>query len=35
MTGKCPRMAAGFAEDSGPIDLDAVFDRALDSFGRA
>lgn len=39
MTGKYPRMAAGFAEDSGPIDLDAVFDRALDrvldSFGRA
>ncbi|MFE9859344.1 TetR/AcrR family transcriptional regulator [Streptomyces sp. NPDC005780] len=39
MTGKYPRMAAGFAEDPGPIDLDAVFDRALarvlDSFGRA
>lgn len=38
MTGKYPRMAAGFAEDSGPIDLDAVFDRALarvlDSFDR-
>ncbi|MFD7861247.1 TetR/AcrR family transcriptional regulator [Streptomyces sp. NPDC059783] len=38
MTGKYPRMAAGFAEDPGPIDLDAVFDRALarvlDSFGR-
>ncbi|MEU1469692.1 TetR/AcrR family transcriptional regulator [Streptomyces sp. NPDC005761] len=37
MTGKYPRMAAGFAEDPGPIDLDAVFDRALarvlDSFG--
>ncbi|MFB6778507.1 TetR/AcrR family transcriptional regulator [Streptomyces sp. NPDC056352] len=30
MTGKYPRMAAGFAEDSGPIDLDGVFDRALD-----
>ncbi|MCM2415009.1 MULTISPECIES: TetR/AcrR family transcriptional regulator [unclassified Streptomyces] len=29
MTGKYPRMAAGFAEDSGPIDLDGVFDRAL------
>ncbi|MER6117487.1 TetR family transcriptional regulator [Streptomyces sp. A0642] len=39
MTGKYPRMAAGFAEDSGPIDLEGVFDRALnrvlDSFGRA
>ncbi|MFI6650615.1 TetR/AcrR family transcriptional regulator [Streptomyces sp. NPDC050529] len=39
MTGKYPRMAAGFAEDPGPIDLDAVFDRALarvlDSFGRS
>ncbi|WP_327711888.1 TetR/AcrR family transcriptional regulator [Streptomyces sp. NBC_00464] len=39
MTGKYPRMAAGFAEDLGPIDLDAVFDRALarvlDSFGRS
>ncbi|WP_406448589.1 TetR/AcrR family transcriptional regulator [Streptomyces sp. NBC_00876] len=38
MTGKYPRMAAGFAEDPGPIDLDAVFERALarvlDSFGR-
>ncbi|WP_406098409.1 TetR/AcrR family transcriptional regulator [Streptomyces sp. NBC_01013] len=38
MTGKYPRMAAGFAEDPGPIDLDGVFDRALarvlDSFGR-
>ncbi|MFF3394924.1 TetR/AcrR family transcriptional regulator [Streptomyces sp. NPDC002669] len=37
-TGKYPRMAAGFAEDSGPIDLEGVFDRALDrvlnSFGR-
>lgn len=29
-TGKYPRMAAGFAEDPGPIDLDRVFDRALD-----
>ncbi|MGW6208542.1 TetR/AcrR family transcriptional regulator [Streptomyces sp. NPDC055089] len=39
MTGKYPRMAAGFAEDPGPIDLDAVFDRALarvlDSFTSA
>ncbi|MBW5247703.1 TetR/AcrR family transcriptional regulator C-terminal domain-containing protein [Streptomyces sp. P01-B04] len=39
MTGKYPRMAAGFAEDPGPIDLDAVFDRALarvlDSFASA
>lgn len=38
MTGKYPRLAAGFAEDSGPIDLEGVFDRALgrvlDSFGR-
>ncbi|MER5276312.1 TetR/AcrR family transcriptional regulator [Streptomyces sp. NPDC002809] len=38
MTGKYPRMAAGFAEDPGPIDLDGVFDRALarvlDSFDR-
>ncbi|MGW2181386.1 TetR/AcrR family transcriptional regulator C-terminal domain-containing protein [Streptomyces sp. NPDC001732] len=37
-TGKYPRMAAGFAEDSGPIDLEGVFDRALarvlDSFDR-
>ncbi|MFF2963119.1 TetR/AcrR family transcriptional regulator [Streptomyces sp. NPDC057963] len=37
-TGKYPRMAAGFAEDPGPIDLDGVFDRALrrvlDSFDR-
>ncbi|MFE7618474.1 TetR/AcrR family transcriptional regulator C-terminal domain-containing protein [Streptomyces sp. NPDC057496] len=37
-TGKYPRMAAGFAEDPGPIDLEGVFDRALDrvldSFGR-
>lgn len=28
-TGQYPRMAAGFAEDPGPIDLDGVFDRAL------
>lgn len=31
-------MAAGFAEDPGPIDLEGVFDRALgrvlDSFDR-
>lgn len=27
--GEHPRMAAAFAEDSGPIDLDAGFDRAL------
>ncbi|MGW3654498.1 TetR/AcrR family transcriptional regulator [Streptomyces sp. NPDC005151] len=37
-TGKYPRMAAGFAEDPGPIDLDGVFNRALhrvlDSFDR-
>ena len=37
-TGRYPRMAAGFAEDPGPIDLDGVFDRALqrvlDSFDR-
>ncbi|MFE7465508.1 TetR/AcrR family transcriptional regulator [Streptomyces sp. NPDC057499] len=37
-TGKYPRMAAGFAEDPGPIDLDGVFERALrrvlDSFDR-
>ncbi|GAA3369454.1 TetR/AcrR family transcriptional regulator C-terminal domain-containing protein [Streptomyces sannanensis] len=37
-TGKYPRMAASFAEDAGPIDLDAFFDRALgrvlDSFAR-
>ncbi|MEU3655826.1 TetR/AcrR family transcriptional regulator [Streptomyces sp. NPDC032161] len=37
-TGKYPRMAAAFAEDPGPIDMDGVFDRALgrvlDSFGR-
>ncbi|MFF8714754.1 TetR/AcrR family transcriptional regulator [Streptomyces sp. NPDC015184] len=29
-TGKYPRMAAGFAEDPGPIDLEGIFDRALD-----
>ncbi|MDK0518628.1 TetR/AcrR family transcriptional regulator [Streptomyces sp. ML-6] len=29
-TGKYPRMAAAFAEDAGPIDLERVFDRALD-----
>ncbi|GGV81826.1 TetR family transcriptional regulator [Streptomyces gelaticus] len=38
VTGKYPRMAAGFAEDPGPIDLDGVFDRALsrvlESFDR-
>ncbi|MFD8965869.1 TetR/AcrR family transcriptional regulator [Streptomyces sp. NPDC059568] len=28
-SGRYPRLAAAFAEDSGPIDLDAVFDRAL------
>ncbi|MFI6052155.1 TetR/AcrR family transcriptional regulator C-terminal domain-containing protein [Streptomyces violascens] len=28
-TGRYPRLAAAFAEDSGPIDLDAVFERAL------
>ncbi|MFJ5723332.1 TetR/AcrR family transcriptional regulator [Streptomyces sp. NPDC093149] len=37
-TGKYPRIAAGFAEDPGPIDLDGVFDRmldrVLDSFDR-
>ncbi|GHB07235.1 MULTISPECIES: TetR/AcrR family transcriptional regulator [Streptomyces] len=37
-TGRYPRMAAGFAEDPGPIDLEGVFDRALgrvlDSFDR-
>lgn len=37
-TGKYPRMAAGFAEDPGPIDLEAVFERALarvlDGFDR-
>ncbi|MCW8219076.1 MULTISPECIES: TetR/AcrR family transcriptional regulator [Streptomyces] len=37
-TGRYPRMAAGFAEDPGPIDLEGVFgralDRVLDSFER-
>ncbi|MEU3372046.1 TetR/AcrR family transcriptional regulator [Streptomyces sp. NPDC006660] len=28
-TGRYPRLAAAFTEDSGPIDLDAVFERAL------
>ncbi|MFI1074364.1 TetR/AcrR family transcriptional regulator [Streptomyces puniciscabiei] len=28
-SGAYPRMAAAFAEDAGPIDLEAVFDRAL------
>ncbi|MDX3855249.1 TetR/AcrR family transcriptional regulator [Streptomyces sp. AK02-01A] len=28
-SGRYPRLAAAFLEDSGPIDLDAVFDRAL------
>ncbi|MER8117125.1 TetR family transcriptional regulator [Streptomyces sp. SID8366] len=28
-SGKYPRMAAAFAEDPGPIDLEAVFERAL------
>ncbi|MFD8523307.1 TetR/AcrR family transcriptional regulator C-terminal domain-containing protein [Streptomyces capillispiralis] len=28
-TGAYPRMAAAFAEDAGPIDLEAVFERAL------
>ncbi|MFI6474599.1 TetR/AcrR family transcriptional regulator C-terminal domain-containing protein [Streptomyces sp. NPDC050516] len=36
-TGRYPRLAAAFTEDSGPIDLDAVFERALgrtlDGFG--
>ncbi|MEU8964016.1 TetR/AcrR family transcriptional regulator [Streptomyces sp. NPDC048491] len=36
-TGRYPHLAAAFAEDSGPIDLDAVFERALtrtlDAFG--
>ncbi|MBT2526803.1 TetR/AcrR family transcriptional regulator [Streptomyces sp. ISL-99] len=35
-TGKYPRVARAFAEDSGPVDLDAAFDRmlgrVLDSF---
>ncbi|MER5518322.1 MULTISPECIES: TetR/AcrR family transcriptional regulator [unclassified Streptomyces] len=29
-SGAYPRMAAAFAEDAGPIDLEAVFRRALD-----
>ncbi|MFF1420429.1 TetR/AcrR family transcriptional regulator [Streptomyces sp. NPDC058280] len=37
-SGRYPRLAAAFTEDAGPIDLDAVFDRALarvlDSFTR-
>ncbi|MET9363820.1 TetR/AcrR family transcriptional regulator [Streptomyces sp. NPDC006632] len=37
-TGRYPRLAAAFTEDSGPIDMDAVFDRALtrtlDAFGE-
>ncbi|MCQ4213540.1 TetR/AcrR family transcriptional regulator [Streptomyces longispororuber] len=28
-SGKYPRLAAAFAEDAGPIDLEAVFERAL------
>ncbi|MFC9163780.1 TetR/AcrR family transcriptional regulator [Streptomyces fungicidicus] len=28
-TGQYPRMAAAFQEDAGPIDLEAVFERAL------
>ena len=28
-SGAYPRMAAAFTEDAGPIDLEAVFDRAL------
>ncbi|WP_031226580.1 TetR/AcrR family transcriptional regulator [Streptomyces roseochromogenus] len=28
-SGAYPRMAAAFAQDAGPIDLEAVFDRAL------
>ncbi|MEV5613379.1 TetR/AcrR family transcriptional regulator [Streptomyces sp. NPDC052225] len=28
-SGKYPRLAAAFMEDSGPIDLEAVFERAL------
>ncbi|MFD3524065.1 TetR/AcrR family transcriptional regulator [Streptomyces sp. NPDC058653] len=28
-SGKYPRLAAAFMEDSGPIDLEGVFDRAL------
>jgi hypothetical protein len=29
-SGASPRMAAAFMEDAGPIDLEAVFQRALD-----
>ncbi|MEV4340698.1 TetR/AcrR family transcriptional regulator [Streptomyces sp. NPDC049590] len=29
-TGAYPRMAAAFAEDAGPIDLEAVFERAVE-----
>ncbi|MFI6015706.1 TetR/AcrR family transcriptional regulator C-terminal domain-containing protein [Streptomyces sp. NPDC051243] len=29
-TGKYPRLAAAFMEDSGPIDLEAVFGRAIE-----
>ena len=28
-SGEYPRMAAAFAEDPGPMDLEAVFERAL------
>lgn len=28
-SGAYPRLAASFAEDAGPIDLEAVFERAL------
>ncbi len=38
-SGACPRMAAAFAEDPGPIDMEAVFEtalhRVLDAFVRA
>lgn len=37
-TGHYPRLAAALAADSGPVDMEAVFDRALgrvlDAFGR-
>ncbi|WP_255285838.1 TetR/AcrR family transcriptional regulator C-terminal domain-containing protein [Streptomyces niveus] len=37
-TGRYPRLAAAVAADSGPVDMEAVFDRALsrvlDSFAR-
>jgi hypothetical protein len=29
-SGAYPRLAAAFAEDSGPIDMEAVFERMLD-----